>query len=112
VAKEIRIGRHCAISTDVWIFDSSGHPLDPTARLAGLPPAPEDVRPVVIEDNVWIGRRAIVFPGVTVGQGSIISAGSVVMSDVPPNTMVAGNPARKIATLGVGAEKKAQGLPA
>ena len=52
--------------------------------------------PVVIEDNVWIGRGAIIMKGVTIGQGSIVVAGSVVMVDVPANTLVAGNPARQL----------------
>jgi acetyltransferase-like isoleucine patch superfamily enzyme len=99
IGKQITIGRYCHIASDVWMLDSSGHPADPEARLAGLPPSNEEVRPVVIEDNVWIGSRSIIFPGVTVGQGSIVSAASVVAGDVPPNTMVAGNPARKVRSL-------------
>jgi acetyltransferase-like isoleucine patch superfamily enzyme len=99
VGKRIAIGRDCRIASEVWIFDSSGHPADPSARLAGLPPAPEEVRPVTVGDNVWIGARSIIFPGVTIGDGGVISAGSVVMGDVPANTVVAGNPARKIAAL-------------
>jgi acetyltransferase-like isoleucine patch superfamily enzyme len=96
VGKEITIGDDCQIASEVWIFDSPGHPVDPLTRRAGEPPASEDVKPVKICNNVWIGRRCIIFPGVTVGDSSIIVAGSVVMSDVPANTMVAGNPARKI----------------
>lgn len=99
VGKQITIGDDCRIASEVWIFDSPGHPLDPVARLAGAPPSSEDVKPVTIGNNVWIGRRCIIFPGVTVGDNSVIVAGSVVMSDVPPDTMVAGNPARKIGTL-------------
>src|SRR5689334_3431497 len=52
IGKRIAIGRNCRIASDVWMFDSSGHPSDPEARLAGLPPSPEDVRPIAIEDNV------------------------------------------------------------
>lgn len=99
VGKRIKIGRHCHIASDVWLFDSSGHPTDPAKRLSGAPPGGDDVRPITIGDNVWIGRRAIIFPGVTIGEGSVVSAGAVVMSDVPANTVVAGNPARKIASL-------------
>jgi acetyltransferase-like isoleucine patch superfamily enzyme len=55
--------------------------------------------PVRIERNVWIGIGAIILPGVTVGEGSIVSAGSVVTRDVPPNYLVAGNPARHIKEL-------------
>ncbi|MBX9628794.1 MAG: hypothetical protein K2X82_33680 [Gemmataceae bacterium] len=99
VGKLIRIGRNCRIASEVVMFDSHGHPSDPERRRAGLPPDESDIKPVVIGDNVWIGRRAIIFPGVTVGAGSAISAGAVVTSDVPPETVVAGNPARRIGSL-------------
>jgi acetyltransferase-like isoleucine patch superfamily enzyme len=99
VGKKIVIGRHCRIAGQVSIFDSPGHASDPVARMAGSPPKDEDVRPVIIEDNVWIGERATIMPGVTIGQGSIVAVGAVVMTDVPPNTMVAGNPARQFRKL-------------
>jgi maltose O-acetyltransferase len=50
--------------------------------------------PVTIEDYVWIGSRAIILPGVTIGRGAVVAAGAVVTKDVPPLTVVAGNPAR------------------
>jgi acetyltransferase-like isoleucine patch superfamily enzyme len=111
VGKRITIGRDCRIAAEVWIFDSSGHPTDPERRQAGLPPTDGEVRPVTIGDNVWIGGRSIVSPGVTIGEGSVVAAGSVVLSDVPPFTVVAGNPARKVATVG-GAPQAAPSRPA
>jgi acetyltransferase-like isoleucine patch superfamily enzyme len=96
IGKRITIGRHCRIAADVWLFDSSGHPLDAAARQAGDSPRPDDVRPITIGDNVWIGGRAIIHPGVTIGDHSIVSAGAVVMSDVPAHAVVAGNPARAV----------------
>jgi len=51
-------------------------------------------KPIVIGDDVWIGTRAILLPGVTIGQGAIVGAGAVVTSDVPPRAIVGGNPAR------------------
>jgi acetyltransferase-like isoleucine patch superfamily enzyme len=99
VGKAITVGRHCRVAAGTIVIDSSGHPTDPTDRIAGLPPRPEEVKPVVIEDNVWIGNRCMIFPGVRIGEGSVVSAGSIVMNDVAANTVVAGNPARKIATL-------------
>jgi acetyltransferase-like isoleucine patch superfamily enzyme len=99
VGKRISIGNDCMIAAGVWIFDSSGHSTDPASRLAGLPPLDTEVRPVTIGNNVWIGTNSIVFPGVTIGDGSVVSAGSVVMSDVPANTIVAGNPARRVGAL-------------
>jgi acetyltransferase-like isoleucine patch superfamily enzyme len=72
---------------------------DPIARMADSPGANDEVKPIAIEDKVWIGERAIIMPGVTIGQGSIVASGAVVMMDVPPNTMVAGNPARQLRRL-------------
>jgi carbonic anhydrase/acetyltransferase-like protein (isoleucine patch superfamily) len=99
IGKKIVIGRHCRIAGQVRIFDSPGHPADPADRMAGYPPSEDEVRPVIIEDNVWIGQRAIILPGVTIGQGSIVAAGAVVVMDVPPNVLVAGNPARQFRKL-------------
>ena len=96
IGKRITIGRHCRIASGVWMFDSSGHPVDAEARRAGLPATAADVRPITIGDNVWIGGRAIIHPGVTIGNHSVVSAGSVVMSDVPAHAVVAGNPARTV----------------
>jgi acetyltransferase-like isoleucine patch superfamily enzyme len=67
--------------------------------LFGMPAADEDVRPIAIGNNVWIGHRATVFPGVSIGDGSVVAMGAVVMSNVPPNTLVAGNPARQVRSL-------------
>ena len=99
VGREIRIGKHCRFGGLVAVFDAPGHPADPAARMAGLPSAPDEVRPVVIGDNVWIGSNSIIYPGVTIGDNSIVAMGSIVMSNVAPNTMVAGNPARMIRNL-------------
>ena len=94
IGKRISIGRNCHLSGDITIMDSNAHDTDPAARLARKPPNPEDVRPVVIRDEVWIGRWCIIFPGVKIGEGSVISAGSVVRTHVPPFSVVAGNPAK------------------
>jgi carbonic anhydrase/acetyltransferase-like protein (isoleucine patch superfamily) len=99
VGKKITIGRNCRIAADVWMFDSPGHPADPEARLRNLPALDTDVKPIVVADNVWIGGRAVVFPGITIGEGSIVSAGAVVTADVPSYSIVAGNPARRIGAL-------------
>lgn len=99
VARRVTIGRHCLFAPRVWIADSNGHSTDPTARRAGLPPRPEEVRPVTIGDNVWLGTGAMIFPGVTVGEGSVVAAASVVRRDVAPYTVVAGNPAVKVKDL-------------
>ena len=75
-------------------MDSNAHSVDPVLRWQNSAPAEEDVRPVVIGDGVWIGLRCIIFPGVKIGDGSVVSAGSVVRSHVPPYSVVAGNPAK------------------
>jgi acetyltransferase-like isoleucine patch superfamily enzyme len=94
IGKRISVGRNCNLSGGTLIMDSNGHPADPGPRWEGRPPDPEDVRPVVIQDGVWIGLRCIIFPGVRIGEGSIVSAGSVVRTHVPPYSVVAGNPAK------------------
>jgi len=88
VAEElIEIGRDCRISWDVVIMDSDLH---------ALPGEKFITAPVIIEDDVWIGCRAIILKGVRVGKGSVIAAGAVVTKDVPPHTIVGGVPARII----------------
>jgi acetyltransferase-like isoleucine patch superfamily enzyme len=96
VGKSITIGSYCRIARGTTIFDSGGHPTDAQRRARGEPVDKDDVHPIVICDHVWIGMNATVYPGVTIGEGAIISAGSVVMSDVSPYTVVAGNPAGKV----------------
>jgi acetyltransferase-like isoleucine patch superfamily enzyme len=99
VGREITIGQQCRIGGNVAFFDTPGHPTDPETRRAGHPANPEDVRPIVIGDNVWIGSNATIFPGVTIGNDSVIAFGSVVMSSVPEKVVVAGNPARQVAKI-------------
>src|SRR4029079_17694873 len=79
--------------------DSGGARVYPSLALAALPPLPQEVRPVTIGDNVWIATGSIILPGVTVGEGSVISAGSVVRRSVPPYSLVMGNPAKVLAPL-------------
>lgn len=99
VGKSVKIGRHVEIAGGVTIRDSGGHPADPARRAAGAPPDEADVKPIVIHDNVWIGSQVLILPGSDIGEGSIVSAHSVVSGAVAPYTVVAGNPARRIGTL-------------
>jgi acetyltransferase-like isoleucine patch superfamily enzyme len=99
VGKAVSIGSHVELAGSVTIRDSGGHPADPALRAAGAPPDEADVKPVRIHDNVWIGSNVLVLPGTEIGEGSIVSAYSVVSGSVAPYTVVAGNPARRIGTL-------------
>ncbi len=94
VGKRITIGQNCMIAADTRIMDSNGHAVDPAERLSNHAPPEEDVRPVTIGNGVWVGVKCIIFPGVKIGDGSVISAGSVVRSHIPPYSVAAGNPAR------------------
>ena len=67
----------------------------PSVRRSGL----ESASPIRIGRDVWIGGGAVVLPGVTIGDRSVVGAGSVVVSDVPPGTVVVGNPARIVRTM-------------
>ncbi|MGC2999685.1 sugar O-acetyltransferase [Streptomyces sp. G35A] len=83
VGDRVMFAPHVTIST-------TGHPVHPELRRDGS----QFSAPVRIEDDVWIGAGAVLLPGVTVGRGSVVGAGSVVTADVPPMTVVAGTPAR------------------
>jgi acetyltransferase-like isoleucine patch superfamily enzyme len=105
----VTIGDYVLVSWNVVLMDTYRGPVDPAARreevrrvpcrnprgFAGEGPA----RPVTIGPNVWIGFDACVLPGVTIGEGAIVGARSVVTADVEPFTIVAGNPARLVRRL-------------
>ncbi|WP_440224166.1 acyltransferase [Dokdonella sp. MW10] len=99
VGREIRIGAHVQIAANVSFRDSGGHASDPELRKAGAPPSDDDVKAIVVHDNVWIGNGAMILPGVEIGEGSIVAARSIVSGTVAPYTIVAGNPARRVGTL-------------
>src|SRR5919199_2691104 len=86
-AGEVTIGRDCKIARDVIIMDTDQH---------ALPGGSLVVRPVHIQDRVWIGARALVLKGVTIGHDAVVAAGAIVTRDVPPCAVVAGNPARVV----------------
>lgn len=88
------IGKHVMMGTDVVVI-TRNHAFDRT-DIPMMEQGFEEERPVVIGDDVWIGDRVIILPGVTVGDGSILAAGSVVTRDVPPYSVVAGVPAKVI----------------
>ncbi|MBM6686770.1 acyltransferase [Faecalicatena contorta] len=108
--EQIAIGNNVIISNNVLIVDNNNHPTGPEKRM--LMSLADDYmssnlwtwehaqsNPVIIEDNVWIGRDAVIMKGVTVGQGSIVALRAVVVDDVPPYSIVAGNPAKVVKRL-------------
>lgn len=88
---EVHLGHHVMIGPNVQIYTAAHH-LQAEARNQGL----EIAKPIVIEDNVWIGGGAILLPGVRIGRNSVVGAGAVVSKNVPASMVVAGNPARVI----------------
>lgn len=91
---QITIGANCDIAMHV-IFATSSHELGDSSRRAGKATAD----PILVGDGTWIGARSTILPGVTVGRGTIIAAGSVVTKDCEPNSIYAGVPAKKVKDL-------------
>lgn len=80
---DVFIGPNCG-------FYAAGHPLDPVQRNKGL----EYAKPIKIGDNVWIGGNVAVLPGITIGENTVIGAGSIVTKDIPPGVLAFGNPCK------------------
>lgn len=93
--RSIQIGQRCLIGDLVQIFDCDFHEIAPENRHSGCGP----IEPVMIGDNVWIGSRTMVLRGVSIGENSVIAAGSVVTKTIPANCLAAGVPARVIREL-------------
>jgi len=112
--EEIRIGRNVFINQNCTFYDlggldiaddvmigpnvsliTSSHAIEPSQRRDFVV-----ARPIVIGRNVWIAAGATIIGGVTVGENSVVAAGAVVTTDVPPKTLVGGNPARVIRSIG------------
>ncbi|KQL39297.1 maltose acetyltransferase [Bacillus sp. FJAT-25509] len=90
---EVKIGNNCMIGPNVGIY-TAGHSIEPKDRnKSGY------AIPIHIGDDVWIGGSCTILPGITIGDNSIVAAGSIVTKDVPTNTVVAGNPAKVIKSI-------------
>lgn len=87
-SKSIKMGDNAMIGDLATLYDTDFHGLGEGSEVRQAP--------IVLGDNVWIGRAAIVLPGVTIGDHSIVAAGAVVTKDVPPRVVVAGNPAKVV----------------
>lgn len=88
--EEITVGDDVAFANDVYVMDSDSH---------GVEGRPHKQAPVRIGDGCWIGARAMILPGVTLGRRVLVAAGAVVTRDVPDDSLVAGNPARVVRSL-------------
>jgi acetyltransferase-like isoleucine patch superfamily enzyme len=86
---DIKIGRNVSISPYVTFYTAT-HALGFGSQRMNLEVI---AKPIIVEDGVWVGMHCLIMPGVTLGHGSVVSAGSVVTQDVPPDTLIAGNPA-------------------
>jgi maltose O-acetyltransferase len=88
MAGSIRIGDRVTFGPQVMFITGSHKILGASKRAGPMVP-----RPICIENGVWVGARALILPGVTIGEGAVVGAGALVTKDVPPNTLVAGVPA-------------------
>jgi len=91
VSQCVKIGARCSISWDCDINDSDFHQV-----IMADGQRPPIIKSIAIEDDVWIGSHSLILKGVTIGHHSVVAAGSVVHHDMPPYSLVAGNPARRI----------------
>jgi len=85
----VNIGKNALIGPDVGIYTAS-HPVHPEPRSRDL----EYALPITIGDNVWIGGKVLINPGITIGDNAVIGSGSVVTRDIPPNVIALGNPCK------------------
>jgi acetyltransferase-like isoleucine patch superfamily enzyme len=93
-AERVSIGHRVTVGANSIIMDTDFHPLHPVRRRTD--PDRANTAPIIIEDDVFIGLQCIILKGVTLGQGCVVGAGSVVTRDVPAGVIVAGNPAKPV----------------
>ena len=91
---KVKFGNNVFIGPNCGFY-TAGHPINYIERNKGL----EYVKPIIVGDNVWFGGNVVVLGGVTIGDNAVIGAGSVVVNDIPANTVAVGNPCRVIKEL-------------
>lgn len=96
VGSKVILGDNVRMGGRNFIAGYPGHPLDAQERAKGLPDHENQIGDVILEKDVWIGTGAMIMAGVTIGEGSIIAAGSIVTKSLPSNVLAGGNPARII----------------
>ena len=96
VNQEIVVEENVYIAGSVRISDNDGHQRDPDQRRTGLPPPKSEIKPVRICRDAWLGEGCYVRKGVTIGQGAIIGANSVVLTNIAPYCIAVGNPAKVV----------------
>jgi acetyltransferase-like isoleucine patch superfamily enzyme len=92
-ANKIEIGNNVMVGINCSIFDNDFHDSNPQKRMSDKSPPS---RPVIIKDNVFIGANCLILKGVKIGQNCAIGAGSVVMTDIPANSIAIGNPCKVV----------------
>jgi len=99
VGSKIVLEDNVRMAGKAFLAGYPGHPLNPYDRAAGAPDLESQTGTIILRKNVWIGTGVTILPGVTVGENSVIGAGSVVTQSIPANVIAAGNPARPIRQL-------------
>jgi acetyltransferase-like isoleucine patch superfamily enzyme len=96
VGTRVMLGDNVRIAQRCFLAGYPGHPMDAEDRAAGLPCTERQIGDIVLEQDVWLGTGVMVMPGVRIGRGTVVAAGSVVTGDLPPFVVAGGMPARVI----------------
>jgi acetyltransferase-like isoleucine patch superfamily enzyme len=107
VGTAIHIGRHCRFAANVMLSGDPGHPLEAETRRTQAAPA-ASLGCIDVGDDVWMGYNVAVLGNVRIGAGSVIGAHAVVTRDIPPYSLVVGNPARVVRSLAQGGDAEAR----
>jgi acetyltransferase-like isoleucine patch superfamily enzyme len=99
VGRKVQIGNNVRIAGDCFLAGYPGHPIDAKNRALGMPDTEEQVGDIILEDDVWLATGVKVMPGVTIGRGTIVAAGSVVTKNLPSYVLAGGAPAKVVKSL-------------